>query len=468
MASNSHNLPTKVDCIILGTGLTNAIIAAACSRIGRSVLHADENSYYGGDWASFTFQQLVDWIKVKYPAEDSLKCPPEELVNKSRMYCIDLCPKLLFSDGDMVDLLVKSNVSRYHEFKNNSRILSMIDQQIHVMPCNRSEVFTSPLLTDLIDKRKLMKFIELCIKFEPDENSDSFNDSDEILQNASTPIDEFLTNRGINSTIKEFIINSIAMVKHDAPTKEACQQIKKFMKATERYGRSPFLFPIYGCGEFPQSFCRLSAVFGGVYCLNTPIDNIKITQSPKFSVKFSNNDNEVESDNLVMDHNVSNNFPRSGGKLSRAIVISRESLVPNPENLISFLRIPPSDFNGNVVNVLELNSCLMVCPPGINLLYLWTKSSTASAKKDLSPIVNELFKNDLEAIMWNFYYQQSTGPQTGPIETDKIDGLFITSPPSNDLDYSHCISEAKMVFNKMFPGQDFLPRAPDPDEIITS
>lgn len=491
MASNS--IPTKVDCVILGTGLTNSIIAAACSRIGRSVLHVDENSYYGDEWASFTFQQLIDWIKIKYPADDSLKSLPQELVNKSRMFCIDLCPRLLFSNGDMVDLLVKSNVCRYHEFKNNTRILSMIDEQIHIMPCSRSEVFTSSLLSDLIDKRKLMKFIELCMKFEPDESSDSFNDSDEVLRNANIPISEFLTNRGINPTIKEFIINSIAMVEPDTPTKEACQQIKNFMRATERYGRSPFLFPMYGCGEFPQSFCRLSAVFGGVYCLNTPIDNVKITtksssantksqtqpdessSNEKFSVKFSNSDHEVKSDILVMDHNSSinahlaNHFPRSGDKLSRAIIITRASLIPNPENLISFLRIPPSDTNANVVHLFELNSSAMVCPPGINLVYMWTKSSTANAKIDLNPIINQIFKDDIkDAIIWKFYYQQLTGPQTGLIKTDEIDGLFITSPPSNDIDYSHCISEAKQIFDKMFPNQEFLPRAPDPDEIITS
>lgn len=488
MASNS--IPTKVDCVILGTGLTNSIIAAACSRIGRSVLHVDENSYYGDEWASFTFQQLIDWIKIKYPADDSLKSLPDELVNKSRMFCIDLCPKLLYSNGEMVDLLVKSNVCRYHDFKNNTRILSMVDEQIHVMPCSRNEVFTSSFLSDLIDKRKLMKFIELCMKFEPDENSDAYDESNEVLKNADRPISEFLTNRGISHTIKEFIINSIAMVNPDDPTKEACQQIKKFMISTERYGRSPFLFPLYGCGEFPQSFCRLSAVFGGVYCLNTPIDNVKITTSSKsklekqpdgsssgekFSVKFSNNDHEVKSDILVMDQNSSINahlanlFPSSGDKLSRAILITKESLAPNPENLISFLRIPPSDINVNVVHLLELNSSVMVCPPDINIVYIWMKSPTANAKVDLNLIVNQLFKDDLKhAIIWKFFYQQLSGPQTGLIKTEEIDSLFITSPPSSDIDYNHCINEARQIFNKMCPEQEFLPRAPDPDEIITT
>lgn len=486
MASNS--IPTNVDCVILGTGLINSIVAAACSRIGKSVLHVDENSYYGDEWASFTFQQLIDWIKIKYPSDSSLKSLPEELVNKSRMFCIDLCPRLLYSNGPMVDLLVKSNVSRYHEFKNNIRILSMVDEEIHVMPCRRNDVFTSPLLSDLIDKRKLMKFIELCVTFEPDENSDTFDESHEILRNADKPIGEFLTNRGINRTIREYIVNSIAMVKPDDPTREACEKIKKFMIATERFGRSPFIFPLYGCGEFPQSFCRLSAVFGGVYCLNSQIDNVKITTQPassdntletqsseylskeKFSITFSSNDHEVKSEVLVMDQNSSVNAhltklqDNSGSKLSRAILITKKSVTPNPENLISFLRIPPSDTKENLIYLLELNSSVMVCPPDLNVVYLWTKS-TANAQSDLGPIIDQIFG---DTILWKFHYQQLFGPQTGLIKSDEIDGLFITSPPCNDIDYSHSIKEAEQIFKKICPDQEFLPRAPDPDEIISS
>lgn len=32
--------------------------------------------------------------------------------------------------------------------------------------------------------------------------------------------------------------------------------------------RSPFIYPLYGLGELPQAFARLSAVYGGVYMLH--------------------------------------------------------------------------------------------------------------------------------------------------------------------------------------------------------
>ena len=40
------------DVIILGTGLTESIVACAAAKCGKKVLHLDSNEYYGGDSCS--------------------------------------------------------------------------------------------------------------------------------------------------------------------------------------------------------------------------------------------------------------------------------------------------------------------------------------------------------------------------------------------------------------------------------
>lgn len=496
-------IPSQVDCVIIGTGLTNSIAAAALSRIGKSVLHVDKNPYYGDQWASFTLQQLLDWIKGNdnlgaYQASGNV---PEELLNKSRMFCIDLSPRLLFSNGYMVQLLVKSNVTRYHDFKNNIRILSMVDNDtndIHFIPCQRSDVFTSPILSNLVDKRKLMKFIELCVQFDPDSSDDGYQNN-EIVLNHDKPIGEFLEQKGLNSTIRDYIINSIAMIDARGSTMEACKNIKNFMVATQRFGNSPFLFPMYGCGEFPQSFCRLSAVFGGVYCLNTQVKDItlraskfsandaetqKIRLLDQFEVELSNNNgHKVTSKMLIVDNSSAidlkarlfeqTNFHAHDDKLARAILITKISLFqPNDGNLISFMRIPSNKKKNQpeVVYLLELNSTVMVCPQGFSLVYLWTKATAEKAKDDLEPVVDRIYKDTKsDSVLWELYYHQPTRfLETDKIDANSIDGLHITDTPYNDIDYDHCIHEAEQIFNKLCPGEEFLPRAPDPDEIITS
>lgn len=37
---------------------------------------------------------------------------------------------------------------------------------------------------------------------------------------------------------------------------------------------SPFLYPLYGMGELPQAFSRLSSVFGGTFLLERPVDEV--------------------------------------------------------------------------------------------------------------------------------------------------------------------------------------------------
>ncbi len=55
MASESATAPPlfaegeKFDVIVVGTGLSESIAAAAFSRIGKNVLHVDRNGYYGSE-----------------------------------------------------------------------------------------------------------------------------------------------------------------------------------------------------------------------------------------------------------------------------------------------------------------------------------------------------------------------------------------------------------------------------------
>jgi len=49
-----------------------------------------------------------------------------------------------------------------------------------------------------------------------------------------------------------------------------------------RYGKSPYIYPLYGLGELPQSFARLSAIYGGTYMLDKQIDEIVTDSEGKF------------------------------------------------------------------------------------------------------------------------------------------------------------------------------------------
>lgn len=58
------------------------------------------------------------------------------------------------------------------------------------------------------------------------------------------------------------------------PARPTYDRIILYTSSMARYGKSPYIYPLYGLGELPQSFARLSAIYGGTYMLDKPIEAI--------------------------------------------------------------------------------------------------------------------------------------------------------------------------------------------------
>lgn len=86
---------------------------------------------------------------------------------------------------------------------------------------------------------------------------------------------------GLEITTRDFIGHSMALYQTDdyinqkGAAKETIQRIRLYVNSMARYGKSPYIYPLYGLGELPQGFARLSAIYGGTYMLNTSIDDIQ-------------------------------------------------------------------------------------------------------------------------------------------------------------------------------------------------
>ena len=85
---------------------------------------------------------------------------------------------------------------------------------------------------------------------------------------------------GLEPSTRDFIGHSMALFTTDdyinekGTAKETAQRIRLYVNSMARYGKSPYIYPLYGLGELPQGFARLSAIYGGTYMLNTNIDEI--------------------------------------------------------------------------------------------------------------------------------------------------------------------------------------------------
>ncbi len=85
---------------------------------------------------------------------------------------------------------------------------------------------------------------------------------------------------GLEATTRDFIGHAMALYQTDSyinekgRAPEAIERIRLYGNSVSRYGKSPYIYPLYGLGELPQGFARLSAIYGGTYMLNTNIDEI--------------------------------------------------------------------------------------------------------------------------------------------------------------------------------------------------
>jgi Rab GDP dissociation inhibitor len=86
------------------------------------------------------------------------------------------------------------------------------------------------------------------------------------------------TKFGLEATTQDFVGHAMALYTTDdyintkGRAHETLERIKLYATSMRRYGKSPWIYPLYGLGELPQGFARLSAIYGGTYMLNTDVD----------------------------------------------------------------------------------------------------------------------------------------------------------------------------------------------------
>ncbi|XP_040855940.1 rab proteins geranylgeranyltransferase component A 1 isoform X2 [Ochotona curzoniae] len=608
----ADNLPSEFDVIVIGTGLPESIIAAACSRSGQRVLHVD-SSYYGGNWASFSFSGLLSWIKENqennditnesspwqehvleneeaialsqkdktiqhvevfcYASQDlhdeveeagalqknpasvtSVKSPgaaesaclatedeslssascempaeqtpssdpkstPEvndaegtggkenhcddrsseeeantnvptaadakeqlktnritysQIIKEGRRFNVDLVSKLLYSRGLLIDLLIKSNVSRYAEFKNVTRILAFREGRVEQVPCSRADVFNSKQLS-MVEKRMLMKFLTFCLEYE--EHPDEYKGYEEVT------FSEYLKTHKLTAGLQYFVLHSIAMTSETATTTlDGLKATKHFLHCLGRYGNTPFLFPLYGQGEIPQCFCRMCAVFGGIYCLRHPVQCLVVDkESRECKAVIDQFGQRINCKHfLVEDSYLSESICSrvQYRQISRAVLITdRSVLKTDSDQQISILTVPAEEPGTSAVRVIELCSSTMTCMKGTYLVHL-TCTSSKTARDDLEPVVQKLFtpysemeieKEEVEKprILWALYFNMRDSSDINRnCYNDLPPNVYVCSGPDAALGNDNAVKQAQTIFQQIYPNEDFCPPPPNPEDIV--
>lgn len=261
------------DAIVLGTGLKECIISGMLSVSGKRVLHIDKNRYYGGESASIT--PLEDLFKKFNMPTDGL-----DQYGKGRDWNVDLIPKFLMANGQLVKLLIHTGVTKYLEFKVVDGSYVYKGNKISKVPADEREALSSNLL-GILEKRRFRNFLLFVQNFDFNDVSTWQGIDPKSTKASSLMFDKYNLSRETG----EFTGHALALYRNDDFLNEPCgdfiTKIKLYCESLARYGKSPYLYPLYGLGELPQAFARLSAIYGGTYMLDKPVDEILTNEEGK-------------------------------------------------------------------------------------------------------------------------------------------------------------------------------------------
>uniref|UniRef100_A0A0E0Q6I1 Guanosine nucleotide diphosphate dissociation inhibitor n=1 Tax=Oryza rufipogon TaxID=4529 RepID=A0A0E0Q6I1_ORYRU len=231
------------------------------------VLHMDRNDYYGGDSTSLNLNQL--WKRFKGEGT-----PPAQ-IGASRDYNVDMIPKFMMANGTLVRVLIHTGVTKYLSFKAVDGSYVFNKGKIHKVPSTDMEALKSPLM-GLFEKRRAGKFFLFVQDYK--ENDPSTHKGYDLNKMTTK---ELISKYGLDDNTIDFIGHAVALHKEDNYLTEPAIDTLYAESVGRFQGGSPYIYPLYGLGELPQGFARLSAVYGGTYMLNKPECKIEFNDEGK-------------------------------------------------------------------------------------------------------------------------------------------------------------------------------------------
>ncbi|CAJ1055644.1 rab GDP dissociation inhibitor beta-like [Xyrichtys novacula] len=423
------------DVIVLGTGLTECILSGIMSVKGKKVLHMDRNSYYGGESASIT------------PLEDLYKrfgipgTPPESM-GKGRDWNVDLVPKFLMANGQLVSMLLITQVTRYLDFKVVEGSYVYKAGKIHKVPSTETEALSSSLM-GIFEKRRFKNLLVWAANYDVN-NPKTWDGMD-----PKSPMSDVYKKFSLQQDVIDFTGHSLALYRTDdylsKPCIETINRIKLYSESLARYGKSPYLYPLYGLGELPQGFARLSAIYGGTYMLNKPIEEIVMENGKVVGVK---SEGEIaRCKQLICDPSYALGSTSKVGQVIRAICI-----LSHPINGTSNVNSCQIIFPQNQVNrkhdiyVCMISFAHNVAAQGKYIAIASTTVETGDPEKELKPALDMLAPIDQKFVSISDIYE--------PTDMGTESQIFISRSYDATTHFETTCDDIKDIYKRM-TGLDF-------------
>uniref|UniRef100_A0A669E4G5 Rab GDP dissociation inhibitor n=1 Tax=Oreochromis niloticus TaxID=8128 RepID=A0A669E4G5_ORENI len=381
----------EYDVIVLGTGLTECILSGIMSVNGKKVLHMDRNPYYGGESSSIT---PLEELYKRFSLPDT---PPESM-GRGRDWNVDLIPKFLMAND----------------------------------------------LMGMFEKRRFRKFLVFVANF--DENDPK---TFEGVDPKTTTMRDVYKKFDLGQDVIDFTGHALALYRTDdyldVPCLETINRIKLYSESLARYGKSPYLYPLYGLGELPQGFARLSAIYGGTYMLNKPVDEIVMEGGKVIGVK---SEGEVaRCKQLICDPSYIPDRVRKAGQVIRVIcILSHPIKNTNDANSCQII-IPQNQVNRNSdIYVCMISYAHNVAAQGKYIAIVSTTVETSEPENEIEPALELLEPIDQKFVAISDLYE--------PTDDGTESQIFASRSYDATTHFETTCNDIKDIYKRM-TGSDF-------------
>ncbi|XP_059647993.1 guanosine nucleotide diphosphate dissociation inhibitor At5g09550 [Cornus florida] len=422
----------EYDVIVLGTGLKECILSGLLSVDGLKVLHMDRNDYYGGDSTSLNLIKL--WKRFR--GNDN---PPENL-GSGKEYNVDMIPKFMMANGSLVRVLIHTNVTKYLKFKAVDGSFVYNKGKIYKVPATDVEALKSTLM-GLFEKRRARKFFIYVQDYEENDPK-----SHEGLDLNKITARDLISKYELEDDTIDFIGHALALQIDDSyldePAMGFLNRMKLYAESLARFqGGSPYIYPMYGLGELPQAFARLSAVYGGTYMLNKPDCKVEFDADGK-AFGVSSEGETAKCKKVVCDPSYLSNKVQKVGKVARAICIMSHP-IPETNDSHSVQVILPQKQLGRKSD-MYLFCCSYahnVAPKGKYIAFVSTEAETDNPKAELKPGVDLLGPVD------EIFYE--TYDRFVPTNNQDTDNCFISTSYDATTHFESTVKDVIAMYSKI-------------------
>jgi len=291
----------------------------------------------------------------------------------------------------------------------------MKSNKINKVPATESEAVASNLM-GMFEKKRFRDFL-MFIK-----DYDVKNPKTHSSIGPDVPSSKLVEKFSLGEGVSDIVGHALALYRDETwlqePSINTIERIMLYFDSLSHYGKSPYLYPIYGLGDLPQAFARLSAVYGGTYMLNKPVLGFSYDEHGRVN-GVKSDDGIAKCKIVVGDPSYFPDKTKQVGKVARCIAIVEHPLehTSNAESCQIILPLNQVKRKSDIY-ISCVSFAHNVAPKGKYIVIVSTTMETDDPKKDLEAGVKLI-----EPTLQKFY---SVSPLYEPTNDSKSDGIHIS------------------------------------------